>query len=798
MLVNMKTLIRNFLSVLRRFKAATILNILGLSVAFAAFMIILMQVNYEQSFDRVHPNADRIYCVERVVGEDASKPGAIIQPRAFVDAIIASSPQIEASTLINPYIGEIYVTNGNDTNAKGFRETFVTCYPGITNVFGFVFTEGSGECLNDPEKVIIPESMARRFYGDIPAVGQPVCAKEIIWSKDGSNFTVGGVYKDFPGNTQLLNAIYSAINNDFKDAWDGSNFLCYILLGKDVSADQFTDGVNHTFDFSRLYNPNGEKISLKLTPLTDIYYQKANTSVLKSGNANTVRLMLIIALLVMTIAAINFTNFSIALVPMRIKSINTQKVLGSSTDSLRRTLLVEALSVTFISWIVALFIVWILGTKHSLPFIEANISLTSNISLIGLSGLIALGIGLVAGLYPAWYTTSFQPAVVLKGNFGVSAVGRILRTSLIGFQFVISIGLIVAAIFVQLQNNYMRTYNQGFDKDQVAVVELNNNMYRNNKDLYVSRLKTYPGIENIAFSKQKLGARDSYSGYSLEYNGNEFGTYLIEVSASFMDVMDIPVISGRRFREFDEQSNQVMYVFSQSIQKEIGMEPGSLINAPWPDVEAGPTVGIVGNIKFTSLRQGTDNISFMVNSPVTMALPVSYIRLKAGTNITEAVEHIKSVVADIDPTYPFDVEFYDTIFNQLYQKEVALNKTITWLSALAIIISIVGVFGLTLFETQYRRKEIGIRKVHGAKISQIINMFNKVYFRIICVCFIIAAPISWYGVNQWLQNFSYKTPVYWWAFAIAFLVIAGITLATITLQNWRAATINPVESIKTE
>jgi putative ABC transport system permease protein len=320
-------------------------------------------------------------------------------------------------------------------------------------------------------------------------------------------------------------------------------------------------------------------------------------------------------------------------------------------------------------------------------------------------------------------------------------------------------------------------------------------MYKKSKDAYVNKLKEYPGIESVAFSKLKLGASDQYTTYNLKHIDQNYGSFVLEVSPNFLEVMGIPVLEGRDFLPSDEQQDdKLIFIFNKTVQDGLQAEAGSTVSMGRN--QSGYTAGFVGDVKFTSLRKEPDHISFMVYSGA--SLPVSYIRLKSGTNIVEAVAHIRESVAAIDPTYPFDIEFYDAIFDRLYHKEDNLNKSITLLSLLAIIISIVGVFGLVLFETQYRRKEISIRKVHGATVSQILGMFNKVYFRIICICFILAAPVACYAVVRWLENFAYKTPLYWWVFAASFAIITAITLATVTFQNWQAANTNPIKSIKAE
>lgn len=785
----MKTILRNFLSVLRRFKMATFLNVAGLAVAFAAFVVILIQVNYERSFDRCHPTAERVFRVELEI------PGTfgLILPRGFVETVIQSSPHIEAGSLIYPYNPAIYFSVMENGEKVGYREPVYTCNPEITRVFDFPILEGDVDCLKDPDKLILPESIARKIFGDQPAVGKMLHAEENVETKDNREYTVGAVYKDFPGNTQMRNLIYTAIGPTFqRDNFGASNFACYVLLDKAESAQDVVDNFNANFDFTKIGKKDQQ---LKLTPLTAIYYlnESQDGMIFRSGNNEVTLLLFFIALLIIIVAAINFTNFSTALTPLRIKSINTQKVLGSSDRLLRNALLAEAAIVSLIAWLISLVLVWMLGRATALPFVEADLSILKNLPIVLITGGVALITGVVAGLYPSWYVTSFPPALVLKGSFGLSPSGRKLRTILVSVQFIVSILLIIGASFVQLQNDYMRSFSLGFDKDQIAIVELSGELYNKHHETYVNRLKEFPDIEDVAFAMEKVASKDDYSTNGAVLKQKEFQFFMIMTSSNFLRVMGIPVEEGRDFSLSDELSEEPVYIFNEAAKLAVNMEQGDILQSWVP----GRIIGFTGNVKFTSLRNGENNIAFVV-SKMPYPMSVSYIRLKAGSDVHAAVNHIRKTLADLDPAYPFDVQFYDTIFNHLYHKEENLRSLITVFSILAIIISLVGVFGLVVFDTQYRRKEIGVRKVHGATNSEILKMLNRSYIYIVLVCFALAAPIGYYGIKKWLESFAYKTPMYWWVYPAALTIVLVITIGTVTFQSWRAANANPVDSLKAQ
>ena len=789
----MKLLLRNFLSIVRRFKMAMTLNVFGFAVAFAAFMIILMQVRYEYTFDRCHPTADRVFRVDMA---GVNTTFGSIHSRGLVEEVIASSPHIEAGTLLCPYIGEIYFTVEREGMRQGYKETLYSCSPAFPQVFGLTLIEGDAHCLAQPDKVMIPQSMARRMFGNGSAVGKSLHAEEPIWTKDENqlNYTVGAVYRDLPGNTQLRNVIYTAIDPEYmRMNFTASNYICYLLLDDASNAKEVADNFNRSFDFvGKRWNSDA---GVTLIPLTDIYFQSGSVDarIFKAGDRETTYLLLGIALLIILVGAINFTNFSTSLTPLRIRCINTQKVLGSSETSLRLALLAEACIISVVAWILGLFIIALLADTQWLSFVESDLDMASNWMILAFTGLLALLIGVLSGLYPAWYVTSFPPALVLKRSFGLSPSGRKLRAALMGIQFVFSLILIIFSLFIRLQNGYMRHYQLGFDKDQVAIVELSSTLYMKHHEIYANRLKEYPGIEDVAFAMEKVGSQDGYNTNTAEYKGEKVQFFLIGCSPNFLDLMGIKMEAGRNFTKADEKGQDTYYIFNRKAREQYQMELGDAFGRWLP----GRLIGFVGDVKLTSLRQQEGNIAFAV-AKAHMPMPISYIRLKAGIDVHAAVDHIRKTLNDLDSSYPFQIEFYDTVFDQLYHREELFNSMIWVLSLLAVILSLVGVFGLVVFDSEYRRKEIGIRKVHGATVDDILLMFNRAYLRVVVICFVVAAPLAWYGVSRWLENFAYKTPMYVWVYAVALLLVAVITIATVTFQNWRAANANPVDSIKSE
>lgn len=568
----------------------------------------------------------------------------------------------------------------------------------------------------------------------------------------------------------------------------------YVTLDDPLNKEEVLDHFNKTFDFAKSQMGSAQEIALRLTPLKDVYYTHDTTFDFNpKGHRETNYVLLGIAFLILFIAGINFTNLTTSLIPLRLKTINTHRVLGCSIYKLRAISLIESIVICLISYILALFIVNDLSYTPIANWVDADIRLSQYKGLILLTALIAILTGCLAGLYPAIRSTSYAPALVLKGSFGLSPKGKKVRVALIGFQYTVSIALIIVTLFMGLQNHFMTSSEQlGFNKDQVAIVNLTPEIYAKHKPQYIQKLKDYPGIEDVAFSVYELSKEDDM--IDLEYARHEDKDVFFKVfyaSENFLSVMDIQVEEGRDFTREDLNKAQSDYIINPAAERDFHLHPGDRFNDR-------TVLGVSKDFRFNSCRIASSPFVFALNNDIPNPKLVSYIRFNSKTNLQEAVAHVRETLKEIDPTFPFEISFYNTILNNLYQKEQTLGKLISLFGIMAILISIVGVFGLVLFETQYRRKEIGIRKINGATTGQILLMFNKIYIRIVSVCFIISIPIAWMGTQQWLENFAYKTPLHLWVFIVAFLIILLVTIGTVTFRNWQAANENPVNSVKSE
>jgi putative ABC transport system permease protein len=782
--VEMKTIIRNFLSVLRRFKMATVLNILGLSVAFAAFIILMMQVSYDWGYDRFHENTNRLFRLELTFDDGSAQA---VLPRPLIDEFIASSSHIESGALIKKWDNRRNLVIQNNQGRVSYQELYQQVYPAYPEVFSFDMLEGKLLTLEAPDKVIIPERVAKKLFPKESAIGKYFVGDEL-------KAEIGGVYRDFPENSVVGNAVYQKISDkDGADSWNYNNYEAYILVDHPENVSDIL------LNYKTHYRMNAgfwDKKDLRLTHVPDIYYLSdiVFDSQTSKGNQAQILILLFIAIIIVVIAAINFINFSNALTPVRMKSINTQKVLGCPVRTLRLSMLFEAVLICFIAFCLSVGLVAFLSGTSFSDTVSGGIRLSAYLPLIAGTGIFAVLTGVIAGIGPSLYITSFQPALVLKGNFGLSSRGKRVRTFLVGIQFVTSFILIVGSVFINIQNRFMTHSSLGFDKDQIAVVKLNSKLAAHT-GLLRKELNNIPEIEETATADRIIGGGDTYSNYGRTYQGEQIFYKLIHADPSIVDVLGISIKEGRGFFPEDMKGEGAL-IFNETARKEYGIETGSVIELDWEQYHfREKVVGIMDDVKYNSYRSELEPFAFYTKEGFRA---YALIRIKAGANYQILVESVRKTLLKIDPDYPLEINLYNEILNNVYIKELVLGRQITLFSLIAIFISLVGVFGVVLFESEYKKREIAIRKVFGSTIREILLLLNNQYLRILLVCFLLAIPISWYVMNLWLKNFSYKTPMYWWIFALAFLSVTLITLLTVTVQNWRAASANPVDSIKAE
>ena len=806
--------IRNFLTLLRRYTTSSVLNIVGMAVAFAAVYLIAVQVTFDLSYNRVIKNSERIYRLEYPNESDNGR-WDIWWNRQLPDKLVSICPEVEAAgsigVLAHSQFQNEYSIKRNAT-VENFTIDLAGAEPEGLAVFPFEIVAGSLDNLKTEDDMIISESVAKRFnlsVGDGLHYGRGTLSRSIRTSV--------AIYKDFPKPSTismpmgyvLLEPQAQASEGDWQDTY-------YVRLqeGADVKAieqrmtqmviDEAVKNGTSEEDLAEVLH----RTTPRLTSIHDLYFIDDAPSEGLRGNRSTTYSLIAIAVLILVISFINFVNFFFAFIPSRIRAVNNYKIFGAPTWKLRLNFLVETVGLILVSLFVAAGIVVIFADTPLVNYISTSVAFSDNWLLATAIALSVLLFGVVISLYPAWYITKFSPAFVIKGDFAASRSGRILRYTLVGVQYTISIALIICSIFVYRQHQYVLNRDMGFDRENLLSVVVpfeamnpdveGSQLDYTKRNVLLDRLTQNPQIKGVAFGDIQLVSNAEGSwGRPLE-NGDKAQFAIHTVSWNFLDVMGIEIVEGRDFLPSDDDTITGAMIFNQTAQKKYGLTFETKMLGHLYGYNAN-IVGFCKDFNFAPADRAIEPFAFLVCGHYGWDMPRhTYIRTVAGANIAEVKKYVFDTLMEIAPyadPEKINVEFFDKELEDLYYLEKKLSTLIAMFSFLSIVISIIGVFGLVLFETQYRRREIGIRRVHGASVGGILRMFNRKYLYIVAACSAVAIPVSHYIISRWMEQYVYRVEMSWWVYALAVGVILAITVVTVTLRSFKAATENPTESI---
>lgn len=811
----MKIAFRNFLTTLRRYKISSLLNVIGLTLAFTAFYVIMTQVWWELGYNRSLHEADRIYLVEN---EDWYEPGKWSSwlNRPVPERVIASTAGVEVGGCMWGGFGSGTCWTSNEPSF-GYNKFSASCgsvsLP-FLDVFAFRSVEGDVHDIGKPKSVIVSREAAERMR---VGVGSLIWVDTDEPQPDGA-MEVVAVFEDFPDNS-LLGECEVVKNLGETNLYTTSewSFNYFVKFRPGADPDEFArqwTNVNQEMqreaaekraaagdaadddDESGIYG-------VCLSPVSDLYFESDSQAPCRQGSVVTTYTLLGIAVLVIVLAFINFVNFFFALVPVRIRTVNTFKVFGAPASSLRFNFVFEAFGLVLIALLAAWYVSFALQGTEFASYISASLALSQNLEVVGLVAVVAFVMALAASLYPAWYITSFAPALVVKGSFGGTRSGRRLRTLLLGVQFFISIGLIIATSFIRLQHDYMMHYDMGFDKENLLAVRLSERGAVS-YDALRQKLLSDPQVKDVTGATSRL-VSVGRMGWGREFKGRQVAFQSYVVQPDFLRVMGIPITDGRDFLESDFDKELGTMIFNEAARREFEMQVGDRINGfVSPDEQI---VGFCADFNFKPLQYGVSPFCFYllpkkIQQENYWHLPhVVYVRMTPGADIAAVTAHIRRCIAEVDPrTEPGDivVRVFDEELGLEYDNERKLTAIVGLFALLAVVIALMGVFGLVLFETQHRRREIAVRRVMGASRGEILAMFNRRYVMLVAVCFVLAVPVSIWAVRHWLAGFAYAVPLYWWVFALALAGVLAVTALTVTVRSWRAVNENPAESVKSE
>ena len=791
----MRNLLRNLRMTLRGQRLSSVLNVAGLAIAIAVAYTMLVQVNYDFSYNRGIKDAERLFRVEHKFIQDFDWTYILTTPLARI--MVTDNPAVEGY-----HFGYLQNRDVDHTFEKFPDEPIVLAgtelSDGSITALGIELVEGDFEPVLKRSAMAFSRSVAQKYGLEI---GDRVC-----WGGTYNaevSLTVGAIFEDLPQNSDIagLEAFYGPYYDKMEsNEWSNWNDPLYVRLRSEDDTEAFLQHASAQImlleDNERFKEKTIDELkkNIRLTPFTETYFTTDMERFdLKVGNRTTTFTMLTLAVVTLLIAFINFFNFFVALIPKRIRNINTQKILGAHGISLRIGVFFEAAGLLAIAMLVSLLLVNMVEKSAFRELLSVSLFAPENMWVAIGVALATLLMALLTAAYPAWYLTSFAPAFVLKGSFGSTAKGQALRNILIGMQFVLSFLFIIVAIFIAVQNSFMKNHDMGFDRDCILEYKVYN-VYpesfidKEQRETLRNALLTSPFVEAVTFCRHDIVGDRKY-GWGREWSRSEGGINfrVLPVEPGFMETMGIAVPDG-----VGSDGDAGVFVFNNAARKKYGMELGDKINhnGKWYDV-----VGFCSDFNERSMQHAVEPFAFFVNPQEKM--PVCYIRIKKGSDLAVVQQQIRDIteklVRNESIGYAIPVLLDEIIQKGFYEKEDNQQSIIVAVSVFSIIISLLGVFGLVFFETEYRQKEIALRRVNGALVGSILWLFNSRFLKVLLVCFVIAVPVATYFVIGWLQEFAYKTPLHLWVYVLAFVIVALLTMAIVMASAWRTVNRNPIE-----
>jgi putative ABC transport system permease protein len=782
-----KIAIRNLL----RNKVHSFINIFGLAIAITAVILILLYIKFEYSYDNFHGKKERIFRVSV-----KSYHNKILDAESYVfvppigPAMKNDIPEIEEYTRIStPRIS--YLTYSKKTikvdNVIYADSTFF-------GIFDFKLNIGDKrKSLAEPYSIILTKETAEKFFGNQNPVG------EIIVNDNNQPFTITGVMDNPPLNSHIqFNALisfstfYENPNNYM--SWSGGNqYITYVLLKKNT----LPSSVNTKLPDLMWKNINESLFAINviyeayLQPLKDIhlYYNDYSTA-----RRTTINIFLTLSIFILFIACINFINLSTARAAKRAKEVGVRKVLGAHKKILIEQFLTETILLSLSALIIAVSFVELIMPWYN-KLIERQLDISDSFGVEHLAGLIAILIitGIVAGFYPAFKLSSFQPAKTLKGEIIAGKSKFALRNILVVFQFVISVSLISATFLINSQLAYLKGKELGFDNANIVVLPLINDVMQTNSEFFKNELKKIPQVISVTASSHVPSSGFASNGYMPEGFVTPMMIHAADVDEDYLKTFNLQIVRGRNFtKEFS--TDKYNYLINETLARQLnGENPiGKTITRNGKH----EVIGVVKDFNFASLYEKIEPL-IITNQPWRDRYDFISVKIFGG-NLNETLGRIENVWNKFTGNIPFEFSFLDESFNWMYKSELKFKEIFFYFSALAIFIALLGLFGLVAYAAEQKTKEIGIRKVLGASFSSIIVLLTKEFLKPVVIANVIAAPIASWFVNLWLQNFAYRIEINWWMFALAGGIALTIALFTLSIQAIKAATANPVKSLRYE
>jgi len=826
-------MLRNYFKIawrsLLKNKTATIINILGLTLGISACLIIYLDTSFELSYDNFHPGKERIYRAVTTFlnssGNILSNPGntnyKAMVPEPMAATIRKEFTGIESVAQFHSYYAKVAVPTGNNefrkfdiSNEREETSEIIITDPEYFDIFKYQWLAGNQSSLKKPFQVVLTENKAQKYFGSLPL--DQVIGKEIIYN-DSLRLFVSGIVKDYPRNSEFTfkdfissaTIQYSFLRQQFNfenwQMWNGDS-QTFMRMAKGSIPAQFEKQTLSLVKKDMDIGPD-VKVSISLQPLSDIHFNNDY----KAGYGRPVHLptlygLMAIAVFILLIAMINFINLSTAQSLQRAKEIGVRKVLGSS----RRNLILQFLSETFILTLIAVLLSMmiispLISAFHK--FLPDGVALSADLPTISFILLVTITTALFAGFYPAKILSAYMPARVLKGaNFQTRRGKNYLRKGLIVFQFAISLVFIIATLTMGNQIRYVLNTDMGFTKDAIINIPTSRNYPVEKKEILAQQINKVTGVQMVSVGLGTPAKKNHWSTIlrCKELSEEKIGSQFQEGDENYLSLYQLKLVAGRNLMKCDTMKE---YLINETCAKKLGFKKpadaiGKLIDAGFTDGASHkqlPIVGVLADFHSQSLHVPIEATFMGMSKKVSRTISVKLATQgKQINNFKQTIAKIEKLWKDIYPNEKFEYKFFDDTIARFYDKELQTEQIMNAAMAIAIFISCMGLFGLVTFTAQQRTKEIGIRKVLGASVAGIVSMLSIDFIKLVLLALIIASPVAYYFMHQWLHDFAYRISISGWVFILAGFAAVLITLITVSFQAIKTAVANPVKSLRTE
>ncbi|WP_232541089.1 ABC transporter permease [Spirosoma endbachense] len=792
------TMLRNYLKIafrnLVKNKTFSGVNILGLALGMACSLLIMLWVQDELSIDAFHANKQQLYRIYMREYFSGKVQGVIWTPGPLADELKKSIPEIQLST---PYewVSDQTFSVGSKVNKQATNAASADFF----KMFSYKLLQGTPEAaLKDRNSLAISRSMAESFFGSPEAA-----IGKTIRFDNRKDLLITAVFENIAKNSTLKfdclrNWDEFVEDNAWAKGWESTDPLTFFMIRPDADPAKVEAKITHLLD---KFNRDGNKpvhTELAMQPFHD-YYLNSNfkNAQIDGGRIEYVRLFTIVAVFILLIACINFMNLATARSGKRAKEVGVRKVVGAMRSLLIGQFVGEALLLTvFAIFLAILFVALLLPSFNSLT--DKQISLPINdLSFWGILAGLTLLTGLLAGSYPAFFLSALNPIRVLKGAMKVDTKSTWLRQGLVVFQFALSIILIVGMIIIYRQVEYVQTKNLGYDRENLVYFPLEGDLVKN-YDVLKEQISQIPSIKHVSHMTASPASNGSgtegISWTGSDPNGKVRFTP-VGVGYDFVETMNLSVADGRDFSKA-YPTDSTGFLINEAALKVIGYKNpiGKIIN--WGNGK-GAIIGVLKDFHFQSLHTSIRPLIAYLSTDSRRQGGNVIVRIEAGKT-KEALAQLEALCKKMNPKFPFTYSFTDQEYARQYQSEQVVSKLSNYFAFLAIFISCLGLFGLATFTAEQRTKEIGVRKVLGASVSSIVGLLSQDFLKLVAIAILVASPIAWWAMNQWLQGFAYKIDIEWWMFVVAGILSAAIALLTVSFQSIKAALMNPVKSLRAE